>query len=477
MTVHDIPSTGYGDGLPRSGRPVPGEPPELYREALLGGHAAACVWGLGHIGWSTATALSAEGVRVVGYDTSPSRVARLTGEGVPETVTVSHDRRRALEPDILVHFIAVPTERHAEPYTEALLDVLSAVAAATAARRGQPPPLVVVESTITPGTVETLLLPLLRRAGLTPDVDLLLALAPRRDWFTAEGYGLREVDRVYGGAGPRSADAAFAVLSVLCDTLHRASGHVAGELVKCVENAYRHLEITLANQLSLAFPSVDMVEVLRLAGTKWNIGTFHPSFGTGGYCIPLSSRYLLQGAEEVGELSLLRQAVETDDRMRVLVAEAVAGHGPVLILGLAYKGGIKVCTHSPTVRIAAELARSGVPFSVHDPLYDGDEIERELGPGTAARDLTAAVRGAGTVLVVPDHPEFRGEPYATLLREERETTLSILDNHGVLAGQEWPAHVGYRRAGNAAWLGTAVPDRPSEPAGTPDTRWAEASGT
>ncbi|SER74360.1 nucleotide sugar dehydrogenase [Streptomyces sp. yr375] len=430
-----------------------------HRAELIGWRKTACVWGLGYIGWSTVEALRAEKIRVLGYDVSAARVAALREHDDPGLLQLTDEREPALADDIAVHFVCVPTERQAEPYSEALLDVFASIVRATAARpRTGTPPLVIVESTLTPGTVEQLLLPLAREAGLVPGRDLLLALAPRRDWFLAEGYGLRDLDRVYGGVDETSAIAAHEVLSLMCDTLHRAPGHLEAELVKCVENSYRHLEITLANQLTLGYPHIDMVEVLRLSGTKWNIGTYHPSFGTGGYCIPLSSRYLLRGAARPEELSLLSQAVETDMRMRSLVAESV-GDGPVLILGLAYKGGIKVATLSPTIRIAEELNRLGVPFRAHDPLYTGEEIEALLGAGTVVEDLAEAVRAAATVLIVPDHLEFRGEPYLGLLTEERESPLLILDNHGVLADHPaWPAGVTYRRAGNPQWLDTAAAD-------------------
>ncbi|AJE80905.1 UDP-N-acetyl-D-mannosaminuronic acid dehydrogenase [Streptomyces albus] len=454
--------------------PQTGRSPEEYRSDLLSGRCAVSVWGMGYIGFSTFEALRAEKVRVVGYDISSERVAALRAAGAADTespvgtpaATLTDDRAEALSPDVAVHFVAVPTERGARPHSRDLVDVLEAIVEATAARPKAHPPLVIVESTLTPGTVETLLLPLLRANGLSADRDLLLALAPRRDWFIAEGYGLRDLDRVYSGVGGRSAEAAYAVLSLMCDTLHRAPSHIEGELVKCVENAYRHLEITLGNQLTLAYPDVDMVEVLRLAGTKWNIGTFHPSFGTGGYCVPLGSRYLLAGTEHAEELTLLSQAVETDMRMRSVVADAVALRGPVVILGLAYKGDIKVSTLSPTVGISARLAQLGVPFGVFDPLYSAEEINRLLGADVAVSRLPEAIRAARAVLIVTDHAEFREEAYLGLLTEPREGELVVLDNQGVLAGRVWPEHVVYRQAGHPAWLrpralgaetGTAAP--------------------
>lgn len=431
---------------------TPGQESSHYQSDLLSGRFSACVWGLGYIGASTVEALLASGVRVVGYDVSAPRVATLTAALDGLGAVFTDYRPEALADNVTVHFVAVPTEQHAEPYSEALMDVMVSIIQSVANRPDGLVPLVIIESTLTPGTIEHTLLPMVLKAGLTPEVDLLISLAPRRDWFLAEGYGLRDVDRIYSGIGTRSADAAYGVLSIMCNTLHRAPSHIEGELVKCVENAYRHLEITLANQLTLGYPHVDMVEVLRLAGTKWNIGTFHPSFGTGGYCIPLSSRYLLAGAEKADELSLLSHTVETDMRMPSIVAEVAAMRGPVVILGLAYKGGIKVATLSPTIEIARCLSNLGVEHGVYDPMYTSAEITEILGAPVAITDLPAAIRAAGAVLIVPDHSEFRSEPYFGLLAAERTNSLVVIDNHGVLADKDWPAHVHYRRAGTAGWL-------------------------
>lgn len=440
-----------------------GTAPEVYDydSALRDGRARVCVWGLGHIGWSTVEALLEAGIRTHGFDVSESRVGELLAAvGNEGGLTLSADQKLTAVDDVAVHFVAVPTEREAAPYSGAIAAVVDALVGIAASRRERdadlPPPLVVIESTLTPGTVDDILLPLLSGRGVEPDRDLLIALAPRRDWFLAEGYGLRELDRVFGGVGDRSATAAHGVLSLMCDRLHRATDHKVGELVKCVENAFRHVEITLANQLTLAFPNVNMVEVLRLAGTKWNIGTYHPSFGTGGYCIPLASRYLLLGAAHREELTLLSSAVETDDNIRETVAEVAGQRGEVLVLGLAYKGAIKVATLSPSLAITARLRKLGIPHTLYDPMYTCAEIDALTAPGTAVADPAESVRRAGTVLIVTDHPEFRTAPYTELLSSERPGGRLILDNYGLLQDHEWPRHVTYRRAGAPGWLARDV---------------------
>ena len=87
------------------------------------------------------------------------------------------------------------------------------------------------------------------------------------------------------------------------------------------------MDITLANQLSLAFPKENIREVLKLVGTKWNVEAFHPGIGAGGYCIPLSSRYILSQVKDANKLSLLRETVKTDDGMSKLIANSIAKKG------------------------------------------------------------------------------------------------------------------------------------------------------
>ena len=99
------------------------------------------------------------------------------------------------------------------------------------------------------------------------------------------------------------------------------------------------MEITLANQLALAYPSLNMIEVLELVGNKVNIGTFRPGIGTGGYCIPLSSMYW-PGRNNPSELLLLKETIRTDDNMPHAVASLLRTADAVQwgVLGISLQG-------------------------------------------------------------------------------------------------------------------------------------------
>ena len=220
---------------------------------------------------------------------------------------VTTDPQEMLAPDVAVHFVCIPTERHGQPWLEPLMDVCRKLATVKDDGRSMPP-LVIIESTLTPTTTDKYIIPFLEREGIEVGKDILLGCAPRRDWFSSPDKSLTTLPRIFGGTDENTSEQMRQVLSIVCQNLVQAPSHFYAEVVKSIENAYRHAEIALAFELSRAYPNMDMNTVLQLVGTKWNVGTFQPSFGVGGYCIPLSSYYVIEGAEKPDELNILKQA-------------------------------------------------------------------------------------------------------------------------------------------------------------------------
>ena len=137
------------------------------------------------------------------------------------------------------------------------------------------------------------------------------------------------------------------------------------------------MEITLANQLSLAFPNDNMREVLKLVGTKWNIGTYYPGFGTGGYCIPLSSKYVLENVKNPKKLTLLRETIKTDNKINLLIARSIVKEAKkVGILGLSYKGNLKVSVLSPVIPFVKELLKNKIKVRLYDPFYSAKKLKK-----------------------------------------------------------------------------------------------------
>lgn len=301
------------------------------KEKVLSGEKKIAVWGTGFIGFTTMANFARNGASCVGYDIDSNKVKTINGGKIPienleywlgfeikdlvnsGLMRATDDWKEIIDKDIAVHFVAIPTEKGGEPYDDILIDVVKKLSKLKDAKPDKPP-LVIVESTLTPGRSDSVVLPIFRENGIDVGTDILYGVAPRRDWFVSPEKSLQRLPRVFGGTTKEATGMMQDVLSIVCENLVPAPDHKHAEMVKSIENAYRHMDITLANQLSLAYPNVDMSEVLKLVGTKWNVGTFKPSLGTGGYCIPLSSAYVLLGAENPEHLTLLKDTIEFDKK-------------------------------------------------------------------------------------------------------------------------------------------------------------------
>ena len=446
--------------------PALSRPDEIGR-ALKEGVGRVGIWGLGYIGYSSMAHFARAGVRCIGMDVVPEKV-KAVNEGhspIPNMefwlgfdtaplaraglMRATGDHKELLEPDVRVQLVCIPTERGGEPFYDYLRDVIQKLSAHKGVRTAAPP-LVIIESTLSPNATDEHVIPLFEAAGLRVGKDVLLAVAPRRDWFITADKNLKELPRVAGGTTPETTEAAIRVLRVVCDVLHAAPDHKHAALVKSIENAYRQVEITLANELSLAYPDLDMREILRLVGTKWNIGTYHPSFGTGGYCIPLAPKYVLMGTEHPERLSIIHAAIQADREQPNRVAAALVRRGvrKVGILGLSYKGDLKVDILSPTLALTEALRKEGIEVKVHDPYYAAEEVKRIAGVETF--DFPQGLREFDAVCIVADHMRYKSEPSGSL-RESLKGCRLLLDNVAIWRDRDLGS-VEYRYAGAAGWL-------------------------
>ncbi len=394
-----------------------------YKKLLKSKKFKVAVWGTGYIGLSTMVYFSKKKIKCVGYDIDKSKIKKINSGILPlpdlknwfgfdikqlvkqNFLSATSEYKDLISEKFLVHFIAIPTEKNGKPFYKPLLNVLNNIAKIKANTKN--PPIIIVESTLAPKVSDKKIIPFLKKKKLILGKDILLSVAPRRDWFIEGGKNLENLDRVYGATDKKSSKVAKDILSIVCKKLHVASSYKVSEMVKSVENAYRHMDVTLANQLSLAFPNDNMREVLKLVGTKWNIETFHPGIGTGGYCIPLSSRYILSQVRDSSKLSLLRETVKTDDGMNRVVANSIKkrGYKKIGILGLSYKGDLKVSVLSKVIPLVKSLKKNGLKVKLFDPYFSSKEIKDAVKVETFKfpNELTKF----DCIIVTVDHKQFK----------------------------------------------------------------------
>ena len=426
-------------------------------EKLLDGRGRIAVWGLGYIGLSTAAYFAKHGVSSIGIDINDKVVATINKGRSPVKglerwlgfrikplidqglIKATTDYTKAK--DCLVHFIAVNTERFDAPWFEGLKDVVNKIAEIN------PDALVIVESTLAPGTTDKIILPKLKN----------VAIAPRRDWFTLEySKNLENLPRIIGGNSKEVSRETRKILSIVCKKIYVASDHRHAEMVKSVENMLRHIHVVAVQQLAWAYPNLDINEILYLAGTKWNIPSLYVSLRSSGYCVPLSTRYVLNGAEFPDELKILKESVKQDEtniyRFVDRLCDRFAWGTKVGILSLCYLGDIKVDILSPTIFLVPELRRRGFHVAVHDPYYDDEYIAERV--GCDALKFPDDLTKFDLIIVVASHRMYRDIEFAELSNYLR-TGQVIIDNHGTWERYktDFESHgITYRRVGSKGWL-------------------------
>jgi nucleotide sugar dehydrogenase len=446
------------------------QPRQNLRRELLEGKRKIAVWGTGYIGFSTMANFAAQGVTCIGTDVSERIVSIINSGKTPvpnmeywlgfdpkylvdsEMMRATLDWKSILNPEFAVHMIAIPTEKEDKPWDGALADVVNKISAN--APRGNDSPLIIIESTLTPNKTDEVVIPIIQKNGLIVGKDIFVGVAPRRDWFISPEKNLRTLPRIVGGTNPETTRLMTEVLGIVCDKLVPAPDHRHAEIVKSVENAYRHMDITLANQLSLAYPNLNMIEVLKLVGTKWNVNVYHPSFGSGGYCIPLSSHYVLEGAQKPEYLTLLKDTVATDIILPEVIANHLADRGlkNVGILGLSYKGDLKVHVLSPTLRMSKRLIERGVKVKVNDPYYTADEIKRIT--NTETFGFPDGLSEFDCTVIVAGHRVYKAVSEERLMNYLKNCKL-VLDNlEETWRSFDWSlTGIEYHVAGDKSWLG------------------------
>ncbi len=396
-------------------------------ERLDARRAKVVVVGQGYVGLPIAIRASEVGFAVVGYDTSPLRIEALErGESYVEDVSadalgqaLASGYRPTTDADALAGFdvaiITVPT-----PLRDGAPD-LSFIEAAgrELVPRLTAGALVVLESTTYPGTTEELLRPILEESGLRAGGDFFLGYSPERIDPGNREWNLVNTPKVVSGLDADSCTVVEAFYGILVDRVVRVATLAEAELVKLLENTFRHVNIALVNELTMFSRDlgVDIWSAIDAAATKpYGFMRFTPGPGVGGHCLPIDPSYLAWRVERrlghrfrfvelandvnrgMPEYVVRRVQTMLNDR-----GKAVRG-ARVLLLGLAYKPGTSDWRESPAMVVAERLVELGAEIRAHDSHVPEGVA---LGPSIPRVGCTAdELDAADLVLLLTDHPEL-----------------------------------------------------------------------
>ncbi len=398
-----------------------------------------CVLGLGYVGLPTAAVLATVGRRVAGVDLRRDILDTINAgrihivepelDALVRAAVAAGTLRAVPEPVPAATFlICVPTPitpdhlpdlRHVEAAAHAIVPAL------------RPGCLVVLESTVPPGTLRELVAPIITRSGLVPGREVFLAHAPER---VLPGAVLREVvenERIVGGL----TDACTARCADFYETFVRAAVHRCGaevaELSKLAENAFRDVNIAFANELAnvCARLGLDVWEVIRLANRHPRVQILRPGPGVGGHCIAVDPWFIAAAAPQ--DTPLIQAARQVNDQRpeRVLgqVRQLAARlrRPKVACLGLTYKPDIDDLRESPALHIAQALAADpGLELSVVEP-----HLQRSPIDGVPLVNLSDALAAADILVILVAHRQFRH------LRPDQLLHLMVVDPVGLLSSR------------------------------------------
>lgn len=361
------------------------------------------VFGLGYVGCVTAACLASEGHRVVGVDVNPAKVERLN-RGLPtvDEPGLAPRVRRAVRKGLLratedgpeaarvsalsLICVGTPGRPDGRPDLRAVESTCRAIGWSIRIHPGWP--VVVVRSTVSPGTTRKRILPILARTSRRkPGAGFDVAVNPE---FMREGSSLWDYYHpsrvVIGAERPATANRVRALYRrvrapVVVTDLDTA------EMVKYVDNAFHGIKVAFANEVGALARSigVDGRRVMEIfcMDRKLNLSPYYlrPGMPYGGSCIPKDTRALARLARDSGvAMPLIEASLDSNQKHKERLVELIAGLGkqPVGLLGLTFKAGTDDFRESAALDVARELLRRGISLRIFDPSLEGEVIGKNL---------------------------------------------------------------------------------------------------
>jgi nucleotide sugar dehydrogenase len=356
------------------------------------------VIGLGYVGLPLAVEATRSNLKVVGYDTaedivnsinnSISLIEDISQEELSDALgngfIASNDDSVLGDAEFVI--ISVPT-----PLTDYQPDLQYVKAAAASIGRNlKDSQVIILESTTYPGTTEEVLVPEIKKhSDKVPGEDYFVGYSPERIDPGNKKWRFRNTPKVVSGINLQSLKKIEDFYKRIVDEVVVVSGTREAEMVKLLENTYRHVNIALINELAILCDmlNLDIWEVVNAAGTKpFGFESFHPGPGVGGHCIPIDPQYLSFKTRQIGQpVRFVELAQEINNSMPAYVCDRVSlflndlgmpvKNSRILIYGVAYKPDIGDVRESPAFEIIEILSGKGAEVDYFDPFVEEFKLE------------------------------------------------------------------------------------------------------
>jgi UDP-N-acetyl-D-glucosamine dehydrogenase len=256
-----------------------------------------------------------------------------------------------------------------------------------------PDSLLIIESTVAPGTTRGYVLPIIKKCIKSHKSQLKIAFSPERIDPSNKVWNLINTPKIVAGLDDVSLSEAVNFYSKFIDNVVACKSVEVAEIAKLLENSFRLVNISLINELSIFCYKigVDINEVIRMASTKpYGFMPFYPSVGVGGHCIPVDPLYLSNKARELDAPS---RFIDLADQINQEMPSYFVGRAEeklsglknknILVVGVAYKPNVADVRETPVAALISGLRNKGAQVSWHDDLVEewNGEKSVDLKPG------------------------------------------------------------------------------------------------
>lgn len=354
----------------------------------------------------------------------PEMLKRVVSEG---RLKVTDNYEVIAETDVVLIDVQTPTDEDHVPRYESLIEVCNKLGPYL-----KPGKVVIIESTVAPGTTEYMVKPILeKQSGLNAGLPngFGLCFSCERVMVGRLIHNIRLYPKIVGGIDEESAAIARSIYEPVVKAGVYSTNIMTAEVSKTVENAYRDVQIAFANEVALLCESlgIDVYKVREFVNNLPNdpsvphanpVRNMHfPGAGVGGHCLPKDSWLLMHGYKKYGQtknqypVSLLTVARYLNDWMPIHMVDLLetalkeAGkelrNSTVCVLGYAFLENSDDPRNTPTIPLLKELEKRGAKYRIHDPYISTDEgyiIEQ---------DLETALAGCDAMIIMTKHNEYK----------------------------------------------------------------------
>ena len=421
------------------------------------------VVGFGYIGSCIGSVLADNGYSVVGIDTNTRLVEEVNKgtisihePGLKELISknakskklkASSDFSMLQYVDIIIITVGTPLSDDYSPNMSHIISASESISKNL--RKGH---LVILKSTIPPGTTEGTVKQILEKSGLNAGKDFGLVFSPER---LAEGKAIKELTSIpiiVGGLEEKSSAIAskFWEIVLQVNTL-TVSDPKTAEMTKLADNLWIDLNIALGNETAMLCDKLDIdaMEVINAANTlpkvNYNVNILMPSMGVGGYCLTKDPWFVHSIGKKHG-LDLKSPVVsrKINDSMPVytfnLIRDTLMQQGKkieaskIAVLGISFKSNTGDCRFTPTKYTLELLEKSKCELSVYDPLVN-EKNAKTVTKIKMSNSIEEAVRNADCVAFFTGHEQFRKAPLEKLRKLVNEK-CSLIDGRNIFSKGE-----------------------------------------